>query len=509
MRETAAVAAAVFWKGACMERLLTAAQMKRADEAAIEGGMPSLVLMERAALAAAEEIERRDWDKSRILAVCGTGNNGGDGVAAARILAERGYDVSVCLVGNPEKYSEQMRRQLKIAENYPLTFVNSFEADEYTVIIDALFGVGLARDLSGGFLEAVKKINEGRARVLSVDLPSGVHTDTGRILGDAVRADVTLALAYKKPGLLLFPGASRAGETIVKKIGIQAPELPAAQSLYSLELRDIRELPERDAAGNKGTFRKLLILAGSDTMCGAAYLSAKAALRTGIGMVRIFTSEKNRTALSVLIPEALIDTWEEEEPDRKKLTELLRWADAVEIGPGLSVSPFAEKLLQAFLEENTLPCVMDADALNLMAEHPDLWEKVDFPCTITPHVGEMARLTAAAPLEIKEDLVAAARNFADSHGVICHLKDARSVTAVPSGACYVTASGSSALATAGSGDVLAGLIAGLLCRQEELPVPAAAAGAFIHGLCGREAARKYSEASVTAADLPEMISRFL
>ena len=492
-----------------MERILTGAQMKAADASAIAGGMPSLVLMERAALAVADEIEKRNWDKSRILAVCGTGNNGGDGVAAARILAERGFRVFVCLVGKPEKYSEQLRTQLKIAEKYPVTFVNSFTAAEYTVIIDALFGVGLARELKGDFLEAVHKINAGNAKVLAVDLPSGIHTDSGRVLGAAVNADVTLTLAYKKPGLLFYPGASCAGEVVLRKIGISAPEISDRDSLYRLEEKDIRNLPPRDESGNKGTFQKLLVIAGSDTICGAAYLAAKAALRTGIGMVRIFTAPQNRTALSVLLPEALIDTWTEPEIDREALNHLLAWADAVAIGPGLSQSSFAEKLLRNFLELNHLPCVMDADALNLMAKAPELWDQILFPCTITPHIGEMCRLTGKTAEEIKESPLETARNFAASRGVICHLKDARSITAAPDGTCYVTDTGDSSLATAGSGDVLAGLTAGLLCRQRDLAFPAAAAGAWIHGLCGREAARRLSRAAVTASDLLNEIHRFL
>ena len=492
-----------------MERILNAAQMRQADEDTIAGGMPSLVLMERAALAVADELERTGWDTSRILAVCGTGNNGGDGVAAARLLAERGYSVSVCLTGNREKYSEQMRCQLKIAEKYPITFVNSFDPGEYTVIIDALFGVGLAREVGGVFLDAVRAVNRSGAKILSVDIPSGVHTDTGQILGEAVKADLTVTVAYKKQGLLLFPGAGCAGGVILKKIGIRAAEAVPAESVYCLEEKDIQSLPVRDESGNKGTFQKLLIIAGSETICGAAFLSAKAALRTGVGMVRIYTAEKNRTPLSVLIPEALIDTWEGEEPDGGQLQSLLDWADAVESGPGLSVSGFAEKLLALFLEMNHLPCVMDADALNLMARNPGLWEKVKFPCTITPHVGEMSRLTGLSAAVIKSDLVAAARNFAMEHGVVCHLKDARSVTASENGCCYITVTGNSALATAGSGDVLAGIIAGLTVQEDRLPAPAAAVGACIHGLCGREASRKYSRASAAAADLLDEIAGFL
>lgn len=503
--------AAAFLKGEAMERILTACQMQQADRETAADGLPAMVLMERAALSAADVLEDTGWDLDRILVVCGTGNNGGDGAAAARLLAERGYKVFVYLAGNPEKYSEQMRSQLKIAEKYPVTFVNSFEKGEYTVIIDAVFGVGLSRPVRGIFAETVEQINRSGSKVLAIDIPSGVDSDTGEILGTAVRADLTVTFAYRKPGHLLYPGAALAGTVVVKKIGIYAREAEDRETIYCLEERDLKRLPGRDPAGNKGTFRKVLVIAGCGTICGAAALSARAALRTGIGMVKVFTSERNRTAMSVLLPEALIETWEEneEEPEADRLSAMLSWADAVLIGPGLGVSAFSGNLLRSFLKRNHLPCVMDADALNLMAGDETLWNEINFPCTITPHIGEMSRLTGLSPAEIKARPLETARAFAARRGIICHLKDARSVTCTPDGICWITESGTSALATAGSGDVLAGITAGLLAQDRELPVPAAALAAYVHGLCGRQAAGKRSEASVNAGDLLDEIGEFL
>ena len=255
----------------------------------------------------------------------------------------------------------------------------------------------------------------------------------------------------------------------------------------------------------------MLVIAGCGTICGAAALSARAALRTGIGMVKVFTSERNRTAMSVLLPEALIETWEENEaePEADRLSAMLSWADAVLIGPGLGVSAFSGNLLRSFLKRNHLPCVIDADALNLMAGDEALWNEINFPCTITPHIGEMSRLTGLSPAEIKARPLETARAFAARRRIICHLKDARSVTCTPDGICWITESGTSALATAGSGDVLAGITAGLLAQDRELPVPAAALAAYVHGLCGRQAAGKRSEASVNAGDLLDEIGEFL
>ena len=497
-----------------MKRILNAEQMRRADNAAMEMGLPSLVLMERAALAVVDELEKMQVDLNRVCAVCGTGNNGGDGLAVARILCERGLRPDVLLTGNPEKYSEQMRQQVKIAENYPITFVNSLDPGEYTVIIDAIFGIGLHRPVEGETARLIERINEaGRAgsTVVSVDIPSGIHTDTGAICGTAVCADATVTFARGKTGLYLYPGAACAGRIIVREIGIPVDDTGDKESfrLYHLEPSDLKCIPPRDESGNKGTFRKILVIAGSESMCGAAYLSARAALMSGAGMVKIYTEESNRTPLSVLLPEALLSAYSAGKPDTDLLQKDLAWADGVVIGPGLGVSDTSRRILSCFLKENRLPCVMDADALNLLAENPKLWESLNAPCILTPHVGEMSRLTGKAAADIKKDPVATAAKFAREKGVVCILKDARSVTALPDGRCWLNLSGNSALSTAGSGDVLSGIAASLWTQHQDLAVPPAAMAAYIHGLCGETASRKYSRSAVTARNVLEVLPEYL
>lgn len=493
-----------------MRRILSAEQMRQADQSAMAMGLPSMVLMERAALAVVEEMTGRGLDLSRVCVVCGTGNNGGDGVAAARILCERGWRPAVCLTGNPEKYSEQLKQQIRIAENYPVTFINSFRPSEYTVIIDAIFGIGLRRPVAGTYREIIDGINSSGGTVVSVDIPSGIHTDTGEIMGTAVRADLTVTFARGKTGLYLYPGAACAGTVVVRDIGIPVGSGPeGGPGLYCLEPSDLSCLPARDPSGNKGTFRKLLVIAGSDRMCGAAYLAARAALMTGIGMVKIYTPEANRLPLSVLLPEALISTYRESAWNLQEFNRDLEWADSVVIGPGLGTSEFAGRLLAYFLDRNELPCVIDADALNLLASKKELWNALKAPCIITPHVGEMCRLMGTTPEVVKKDLIETARRFATLHQVTCILKDARSVTALPDGRCYLNLSGNSGLATAGSGDVLSGIAAGLAAQYPQLPVPPAVLAAYVHGLCGESASSKYSESSMTARNVLEAIPEYL
>ncbi len=367
--------------------------------------------------------------------------------------------------------------------------------------MDALFGIGLSRSVSGQPASVIEKINEDSAVVVSVDIASGIDGNSGKVRGTAVRADITVTFAAAKRGHFLNEGPDYTGDLYVQEIGIPTDHVRGGDVFFAVEDGDFESLPERRVTGNKGTFGKLLVVAGSETICGAAYFTAAAALKSGIGMVRIFTSEKNRTALSVLLPEALITAYEEETYTPALLKEAYDWADAVAAGPGLSTSALSERILRDLLEMNEKPMVLDADALNLMAAEPDLWKKIAFPCVITPHMGEMARLTGRSIPELKNDPGGSAVKFAAAHRVTCVLKDAATITAYPDGTVFVNTSGCSALATAGSGDVLAGLIAGFLLLYGESGLPAEAMAVHYHGRLGEAAAADESEEAVTAKSL--------
>ena len=488
-----------------MFKVLTADVMSSADHFTIEKGIPSLVLMERAALSVLRVIEENELDLSKVLIVCGTGNNAADGAALARLIAEQGEQPTLWLTGNPDKYSPEMQLQLAVLREYPVDYADNPDPENYSLVIDALFGTGLRRDITGKTAEIIDRINLGTAPVIAVDIPSGLSADTGHILGTAVAADITVTFQYMKRGQLLCEGPSCCGELYVEDIGILPSALDGKPFAEAVSGEDYALLPERDESGNKGTFGKLLVIAGSETICGAAFLCAKAALRTGIGMVKIFTSEANRTALAALLPEALITTYRQDTEDLKKLKEDLAWADHVLIGPGIGTDEFSRELMIRFLEWNRLPDVMDADALNLLSANPDLWERIRFDCVITPHAGEMSRLLGVDVPEIKSDPAGTASRFASEHQVTCVLKDAVTVTAGPDGALWINLSGCSALAKAGSGDVLAGMIAGYRTRYGDSDLPLAALAVYEHGIAGETAGENIGYDAVTASELLDYI----
>ena len=494
-----------------MRRILTAAQMKAADENTIQKmEIPSLVLMERAALACVDELLNGTWDTKRVLAVCGPGNNGGDGAAVARILKTKGVDAELFCIGNSEKYREGMRVQKKIAENYGVREVKNPVFSEYTVIIDAIFGIGVSRPLAGEYRVAVENISSSGVPVLAVDIPSGIHTDTGEVLDAAVKARTTVTFACAKPGLLLDPGRQYAGEVLARDIGIGVEAGKEEEPWYgAVEKEDLEHFLYRTPMGNKGTFGKVLVLAGSGEMCGAAVLSARAALAAGAGMVKVVTEVRNRTPLFCALPEAMADFWEEEQPlPEEKLKQDFEWADAIVAGPGLSKGKKAKELLRFTAEHAEVPLILDADALNLIAENPEILKNCRAEKVMTPHVGELSRLLHRSVSECKRNPTESAKEAARQYHACCVRKDSVTVTAEEGREqYYINTSGSSALATAGSGDVLAGITGAYAakrrCEKENVFSLAqiAALAVYAHGKAGEIAEAKSNASYVTASEI--------
>lgn len=483
-----------------MKRIVTCQRMKEMDQATIkERGIPSCVLMERAALAVAEEVRKRSPKK--VLVVCGSGNNGGDGIAAARILHLWGIAAEFYMAGNIEHSTPETRQQLEIAANYQVRQVNNPAWDEYTTIVDAVFGIGLSRPAEGVYKQVIEKINESAAYKIAVDIPSGISGDTGKVMGDAVKADLTVTFACLKRGHCLYPGAGYAGEVLVKDIGIY-PVREEPEDAWMLEGTEKDLLPKRKEDSNKGTFGKILLAAGCKNMAGAAYLSAKAGLYTGCGMVKIHTEEENRVILQELLPEAMLSTREDEENWSRDLA----WCDAVVIGPGLGTSERSRNKVQWFLKNCQKPMVLDADALNLLSINPGWRKELPSRCILTPHVGEMGRLRGKSVSEIKENLIEEACLLARELGAVCVLKDARTVIADKSGQIWINTTGNAGMATAGSGDVLSGILGALLGNQME-PAEAAVLGCFLHGCAGDLAREEKGERSMTSRDLITYLSR--
>ncbi|MDO4634274.1 MAG: NAD(P)H-hydrate dehydratase [Eubacteriales bacterium] len=488
-----------------MRRVVTAEQMKASDAAAIQTmGMPGMVLMERAALGVVHALKKSSFSLQRVLVVCGMGNNGGDGLAVARLLHLSGIRTEIFEVGNPERRSESNTLQHSIAENYQVPFTEHPVFEEYSVIIDGIFGVGLSRDLSPDYVRLTEKINQSGAKVLAIDLPSGLNADTGYPMGTSVKADLTVTFAFEKPGLLFYPGADFAGKVCTADVGIyEHPSVAYLPSIFRLDKKDDLRYPKRAQNGNKGTFGKVLLIAGSRDMCGAAYLAGHAAYLTGAGMVKILTHVSNRSILLQQLPEAMLSCYEDDFSPEEVLS-AVRWADVIGIGPGLGSSDTSGELLRFLLTSTDKPLVIDADGLNLLSRSPELLTDYPSECIITPHMGEMSRLTGLTVSEIAKNRLQTAGSFAAKHHCVCVLKDSRTLIALDDTHYFINTRGNSGMATAGSGDVLTGITLGLLAQIRDTRTTAPLA-VRLHALAGDRAAGLYGEASLLAGNLLEAL----
>ena len=410
------------------------------------------MLMERAALAVADAVGEYG-DQIRVLSVCGTGNNGADGIAAGRILRERGIPVTLLLAGDPDHGTEEFRLQKQIAEHLGMDIrlvetdapedggqqkklLWPWEEERYDVVIDALFGIGLSRPVAGELRQLIDRLQSlEEVHVVSVDIPSGIHADTGQVMGTAMKADVTVTFGWEKTGLKLYPGKAYAGQVRIAKIGFPGECFrQAGWDSQILDASDLKRLPGRSPEGNKGTFGRVLVIAGSHGMCGASFLSALAAYRTGAGLVKVLTVPENRRILQTQLPEAIVETYDPEtvmpgEEFQTFLEEQCDWADVIVMGPGLGRESYVESLAEMVLAHVYVPLVLDADGLNAVADHPHLTRFFTENIIITPHMGEMARLTGNSVQELKEDPLLAAREYSSRHGVVCVMKDAVTVIA--------------------------------------------------------------------------------
>lgn len=514
-----------------MEYLVTQTEMQQYDRNTIERlHIPALVLMERAALATVEQIRREKGDAPyRVLVVAGSGNNGGDGLAIGRLLMLQGCQVDFVLLGSREKCSKETAQQLDILLQYGHEPYDRIPEGEYDIVIDAIFGVGLSRKVEGTYREAVCAVNEMNSYVCAVDIPSGVHADSGQILGCAVQADLTVTYGFYKLGQFLYPGAECCGKIICGQIGIDEYSFFGRKPrFYTYTVpKDIR-LPARRPDGNKGTFGKVLVIAGSSTICGAALLAGRSVFRTGAGMVRFVTAGQNLAILQQALPEAMFTVydaalWPENEPDEafaESFRNALGWADCILLGPGIGTGKEAEWLLMCCLRESGLPMVIDADGLNLLSEKgPDKNsrlretflrmrdEQPERKIILTPHLGEFARLYGCGIPEVSRNLISYPSELADRLHSIVVCKDARTVVACPEGErIYLNTSGNAGMATAGSGDVLAGMTAGLLAQGMEAE-EAAVTGVFLHGMAGDMAAHVHGGRSMTASDIIEQFAQ--
>lgn len=488
--------------------------MQALDRHAIEElGIAQAALMELAGRAVADGVSSLvENPDDAVLCLAGTGNNGGDAIVAARHLRERGHPVTIVLVGDRERLSEGCRHQAEVASRCGLEVLNEEGSDAadriadllpaHAVVVDGLFGTGLDRPIEGWRRTVVERVEVEARRVVAVDIPSGVDADTGAVLGAAVRADLTVCFQYPKVGHASFPGRDLAGELRVVDIGIPSLHLekvgPVAVWTRDEALRDA--LPPRGPDSHKGSFGRLLVLAGQPDAPGSALLAARAGMRAGAGLVTIGSDDATIARIAPALLELMGRSLGAGRIDPTRLGEALPGTSALVVGPSLAPDKATLGLLEALLPLRA-PIVLDAGALGALALRSDLTRGRQGPTIITPHPGEAARLLGLdTAVPVQADRLAAARRLAERTGAITVLKGAATVVAEPGGAVALSSRGSPGLATAGTGDVLAGIIGGLLAQGVE-PGLAARAGVELHGWAGERASAALGERAVLASDV--------
>jgi ADP-dependent NAD(P)H-hydrate dehydratase / NAD(P)H-hydrate epimerase len=515
--------------------LVTASEMQQMDRETIESyGLPGRVLMENAGRGATAFFLETTWtqvDRRALVGVmAGRGNNGGDGFVMARYLHQRGIAVKVFLLSGPQRVTGDARINLDLlgplgVEVIALPDLASFEnrADGLAnpaVWIDALLGTGLNSDVRGYFKAAIDFLNTSGKPVFAVDIPSGLNADTGRVQGVCTQADATATFAFAKVGHLLHPGAQHTGRLKVIEIGIPphiAGRVGARQHLITPKAAAALLRP-RDPQAHKGTTGHLLVVAGKTGTTGAAAMTAMAALRAGAGLVTLgcpqgvqaLVAQQTLEAMTVGLAQTPLGGLSAEA--LPQILGLAQGRRCLALGPGIGTETETGDLIEGLIPKSPIPLVIDADGLNLLAGCSDILNKAGAPVILTPHPGEMARLTGRPVAEIMEDRVAAARSFATTHGVILVLKGARTLVAAPDGRVWVNISGNSGMASGGMGDVLTGVIAGLV-TQGFPPDAAACLGVYLHGAAGDHLARRRGPQGYLASDLmaalPETISQLL
>jgi NAD(P)H-hydrate epimerase len=499
-----------------MLRVLTAAQMRQAElEAEARHGMPSALLMENAGRGLAEVARSVAGPEGRFTMLCGPGNNGGDGLVAARFLHEGGARVVVALVGDAAKLTVEAKRNLAALKGFgvvPRALASLPELGPGDVVVDALFGTGLSRAPAGTFSEAIGVISRWRAagaKVVAADVPSGLQSDTGEPFSLCVEADVTVAFGFLKPGQVLEPGASLCGRVRRVDIGMggEAVKALSGPMLLVVEESDARgTLPVRRADSHKGTFGHVLVVAGSRGKTGAAALVAKAALRSGAGLVTVAARGDALDNIQAHSAEIMGTPLEGSGPlglaDLDALVAAAEGKDSLVMGPGIPRGPETGALIRELLSRVEIPTVLDADALNAVADDLSVLRRAKGPVVLTPHPGEMARLTGRTTKEVQANRVYEARKVAFSLGVTLVLKGDRTLTADADERVFINTTGNPGMATGGSGDVLAGVCGALLAQGIGLP-DAAWTAVYAHGLAGDLVAARRGQLGLIAGDLIE------
>jgi hydroxyethylthiazole kinase-like uncharacterized protein yjeF len=504
-----------------MHRIVTASQMKQLDRKAVEEyGIPGMVLMENAGRSVCDSVEDRFGEITglQVAVVCGRGNNGGDGFVITRHLLNRGADAACFLLGTVAELKGDARANadLLLKAGIPVEEVDKADRlvaalDSCEVVVDAIFGTGLNSAPRGILAEVIELVNHASCFTVSVDIPSGVNADTGEAYAPAIAADLTVSMALPKYGHVLYPGRELCGDVEVCDIGIPEHLLTeGADTFFADEDHVFDILPDRPEQGHKGTFGTALIIAGARGFSGAACLSGMAAVRSGCGLVKLAYPEAITGTVETSVLEAVKVPLPGTDADTiasaalETVVEHARESRCVAIGPGITTDPETAAFQLELLPRLECPVIVDADGINNLAGRLDILDHMKAPVILTPHPGEFARLTGIKPAEVNRDRINVSREFARKHKVVLVLKGAPTVVATPDAEVFVNSTGNSGLGSGGTGDVLTGLMAGLLAQTRQ-PVHAAVAAVFLHGRAADIAVEDMPECCLAAGDLLDYI----
>jgi ADP-dependent NAD(P)H-hydrate dehydratase / NAD(P)H-hydrate epimerase len=490
-------------------------EMRNLDKMAIEKyGIADDLLMENAGLAVYQVLcDNIGINKKRFLVFSGAGNNGGDGFVIARKIHSNGGMVKVFLLGNPDKYKDAAKLNFDILTKLPVTMetvetIDSIQSDIFhcDAIIDAIFGTGLTREVEGRYADIINLINRSKKTVISVDIPSGVNGDNGKIMGTSVWADYTVTFGLPKIGNLLYPGFERCGKLYVTHISFP----PSMYDDIKVKVNEPIIIPERDISGHKGGFGEALFIAGAAGYYGAPYFSALSFLKAGGGYSRLASPKSitpfiaNKGSEIVFIPQKETAEGSISLENKQSLLELIAKMDFVVIGPGLSLAEETQQLTRELVQKIEKPILLDGDGITALADNPEIIKLRKAPTILTPHLGEMSRITKLSAARIDENKVEIVQLTSRQLNAVIVLKGAHSLIGYPDGSVFINMSGNSGMATAGSGDVLTGTIAAM--HGLGLPVEdAVCKGVFLHGFAGDLAAEEIGEDGMTAQDILEYL----
>jgi ADP-dependent NAD(P)H-hydrate dehydratase / NAD(P)H-hydrate epimerase len=492
-------------------------EIQNMDRDAIQKyGISDELLMENAGMAVCQTIAKKLGIRNRhFLIFCGTGNNGGDGLVVARKLYSNGAHIKLCILSNPEKYKGAALKNWQIIQkiDLPILIMPSIEKVKSliksdNIIVDAIFGTGLTRDITGTYFQVIQLINQMSNPVISIDIPSGINGNNGTISGIAIKADYTITFGLPKMGNILYPGYEYGGNLSISHISFP-PALYESEDLKT-QINIPLAIPDRQKDGHKGTFGDALFIAGAHNYYGAPYFSSLSFLKAGGGYSRLAAPASvvpyisTKASEIVFLPQKETDSGSISLNNFDELLACSEKMDVVILGPGLSLQEETQVLVRKLIVEIKKPLLIDGDGLTALSHDISILNKRQQPTILTPHSGEMARLIKQTTQKIKEDPIHIIQEFTHNYNTICMLKGAHSIIGLPNGEIYINMTGNSGMASAGSGDVLTGTIAAMFTLG--LPIVSAVRqGTLVHGFAGDLAAQEKGEDGITAQDILESL----